>query len=149
MELRARGDGVVPRLEAGDRRDNDIEWNLPRRSVLGRRDNAEIVPSCKLEDLAELEATVSDDVVVLFLVAVEILQERLSLGGRRELGQYTEDLTASDGADVDVVTEDGDVGRRDGERNLCKRRVEGLDLDDGILLVVESKSAEQTFDLNL
>ena len=149
MELRARGDRVVSRLETRDRRDDDIKGNLPGGSVLGRRGNAEVIPSCKLEDLAELEAAVSDDVVVLFLVAVEILQERLSLGGRRELGQYTKNLTASDGADVDVVTEDGDVGRRNGERNLCKRRIEGFNLDDGVLLVVKSKSAEQTLDLHL
>ena len=149
VELRTGRNGVVPRLKTRDRRDNDVEGDLPRCSVLGSGGNTDIVLSRELENLSELETTMGDDVVVLFLVRVEVLQESLSLGVRSELGQYTEDLTTCDGADVNVVTEDGNVGRGDGERNFGKRRIEGFDLDDSVLLIVETKSAEQTFNLDL
>ncbi len=149
VELGTGRDGVVPRLETRNRRDNDVEGDLPGRSVLGSRGNAEVVLGRELENFGEFKTSASNDTVVLLLVGVEVLQESLSLGVRRKLGQYTEDLTTCDGADVDVVTEDSDVGGGDRERNLGKRRVEGLDLNDGVLLVVETESAEQTFDLDL
>ena len=86
VELGTGGDRVVTRLETGDRGDDDVEWDLPRRSVLGSGENAKIVTGSELENLSELQATVVDDVVVFLLVGVEVLEERLSLRGRSELG---------------------------------------------------------------
>lgn len=72
----------------------------------------------------------------------------LSLGCRCKLGKSTQDLTANEGADVDVVTKNSDIGGRDGERNLGESRIERLNANDGILLLVKAKCTEKTIDLN-
>lgn len=108
----------------------------------------EVVARSELEHLAKLQATVVDNSVVLLLVRVQVLQERLRLRRGGELGEDAKDLTTSDSADIDVVAKNRDVGGRDGERNLGECRVEGFDVDDSVLLVVETQGTQQTLNLN-
>jgi hypothetical protein len=87
VELGARRDGVVPGLETGNSRNDDIEGDLPWGSARWRGGSLDVVSSSKLENLAQLEATLSNDGVVLVLVLVKIPHISLSLGGRGELGE--------------------------------------------------------------
>lgn len=144
VQLGAGRDRVVPWLETRNGRDNDIEWNLPCRGVLGGRIDGKIVSGSELQDFTELHAAMCDDVLVVILVCVELLQDSLCLGYGRELGQNAQDLSAGESADVDVVTEDGAVGGRHGEGNLGQSRVERLDVDHSIALLVKTQCAEQT-----
>lgn len=149
MEFGARRDRVVPGLETGDSRNDDIEWNIPLGRVLGVGELRNVISGCQLENFAQLEATLGDDGVVFVLVLVELPHEGLSLGGGSEPGQRAENLTTSDSIDINVVPEDGGVGCGDREGNLGKSRVKGLDSDHGILLIVKAESAEQTLDLQI
>ncbi len=149
VQLGAGRNGVVPWLETRDGGDDDIEWNLPCRSVLGGGGSGEIVSGGVLQNLAELHAAVGDDVLVVIFVGVKLLQDSLCLGGGRELGQNAEDLSAGKSADVDVVAENGAVGSRDGEGDLGQSRVERLDVDHRIALLVKTQCAEQTLNFDV
>jgi hypothetical protein len=84
VKLRTRRDRVVPRLEAGDRRDNDIKGNLPCSGILGSGSYVDAISSSELEKFAELEAAFSDDGMIFFLLGVEISEICLGFGGRTE-----------------------------------------------------------------
>jgi hypothetical protein len=97
-----------------------------------------------LKNFAEFQATVTDDFEVLILVGIKGFQERLGFRIGSIFGQRTKDLTASNSADVDVVTENSAVSRGDREGNLCKSRIKGFNTDDSISFVVQAKGAEET-----
>ena len=86
VQLGAGRDRVVARLQARNGGDNHVEGDRPCRCVLRGRLSLDVVTGSELENLSELQATVVDDVVVFLLVRVEVLEERLSLRGRSELG---------------------------------------------------------------
>lgn len=75
VDLRARRDGVVSGLQAGDRRNDNIEGNCPRGGIIlgGRR--FQIVACSKLKDFSEFKATVGDYSMIFFLVGVQVLQK--------------------------------------------------------------------------
>jgi len=80
VKLRARRDRVVPRLETRDRRNDDIEGNLPCSDILGSRSCFDVVFGGELEEFAKLEAALGDDGMVFFLVRVEISEICFSFG---------------------------------------------------------------------
>ena len=57
-------------------------------------------------------------------------------------------MTTSNGANVNVVTKYCDIRSGDRERNLCKSRIERLNVNDGILLVRQTEGAKKAFDFN-
>lgn len=61
----------------------------------------------------------------------------------------SKDLTTGDSADIDVVTENGDVGGWDRERNLGKGRVQRFNANDLVLLLREAESTKETVDFHL
>lgn len=124
VELGARRDGVVAGLETGDGGDDDVERNGPSGGVFGGWCDGDVVASSELKDFTNLETTVGDDSGVFFLGLVELAEVCLGLRSRSVFSESTEDLTTGDGADVDVVAEDGSIGRWDRERYLGKSRVE-------------------------
>ena len=146
VELGAGGDRVEPRLQTRDRRHDNVEGNLPCRGVRGGGNSVEVVTGGELQDFAELHASVGHDSVVALLVRVQVLQGGLGLRCRRILGQSTKDLTTGEGADVDVVTEDGSVSSGYREGNLGQCGIERLNVDDSVLLLVETESAEKAVD---
>lgn len=90
-----------------------------------------------------------DDLVVLFLISVKVLEICFRLWRRGKFGHCAEDLTSGNSADVDVVAQDGAISRRDRERYFGEGRVQGLDANDGISLIVQPQDAEETLNLNV
>jgi hypothetical protein len=149
MKLRARGDGVVTRLETGDRRHDDVKGNRPCGGVLGSRWDSRIIARRQLKNFTKLEATIGDNVVVFLLVGIESFHSLLRLWRWSELRQRAEDLTTGNSADIDVVSENGSVGCGNGERNLGKGGIQGFNADNVVLFVEQPESAEKTVDLNV
>jgi hypothetical protein len=86
IKLGTRRDRVIPRLEARDRRDNDVEGNIPCSSIPGSRSYFDIIPSSELEKLAKLEAALGDDGMVVFFAGVEVSEICLGFRFRSEFG---------------------------------------------------------------
>jgi hypothetical protein len=149
VEFRAGGDGVVAGLETRDRGDDDVEGDGPRGGVLLGRVGVDLIARRQLENFAELEATIGDDGVIFLLVGIESLYNLLRLGCGSVFRERAEDLTTDDSADIEVVSENGGVGCGDGERNLGKCGIKGLDADHGILLVEQTESAEEASNLDV
>lgn len=149
VELRARRDGVVAGLETGDGGDDEIEGNGPGGGVLGGWRGSDVVAGSELKDFADFEATIGNDSCVLILGLIELAKVCLGLGSRGELSEGTEDLATGDGTDIDVVAKDSGVGRGDGERDLSESGIKRLDTNDGIGLVVKSKSTKEPNDLDI
>jgi hypothetical protein len=80
VKLWARRDRVIPRLETRDRRNDDIEGNLPCSDILGSRRCFDVVSGSELEEFAKLEAALGNNGVVFFLVRVEISEICFSFG---------------------------------------------------------------------
>jgi len=95
-----------------------------------------------LKDFTKLQTSVSDNICIFLFVRCEVAEECLGLRRWCKLGEGAENLTTSDSTDVNVVTEDSDVGRRDGEWNLGESRIEGINIYNCILLIVKSKRAK-------
>lgn len=144
MEFRTRRDGVITRLKSGDSGNNEVERDAPSRGVFRSRNDRRIIASSQLKNFTEPQATFADDFEVLLLISVKGFHESLSLGIRSILGQRTKDLTASNSADVDIVTEDSAVSGGNRERYLGESRIKGFDTDDSIALVVQAKGTEET-----
>ena len=149
IQLRAGRNRVVPGLKTGNGRDDDVEGDLPHRSVLWGRRDGEVIASRDLKEFSELETAIGNNPVVLVLIGTQGLRECLGLGVRRILRENAQVLSADHGADVDVMTKDGDVSRRDRERNLGEGWVERLNVDDLVFLLMEAESAEQALDFEL
>lgn len=86
---------------------------------------------------------------VSLFVGVKVLKESLRFRVRSKFGENTKHLTTCDCTDVYVMTKDSAVGCRDWEGNLCQCRVEGIDIDDSILLCMETEDAKYPVDLNV
>jgi hypothetical protein len=80
VKLWARRDRVIPRLETRDRRNDDIERNLPCCGILGSRDCFDVVSGSELEEFAKLEAALGDNGMVFFFMRVEISEICLGFG---------------------------------------------------------------------
>ncbi len=148
-ELRAGGDGVVPRLQARNGGDNDVKGNLPDGGVVLVRDNSDIVTSRSLEDLSDLQATARNNIVIGVLVGVDLAHERFGLRSGCELGECTKDLTTGESADINVVTKDSGIRSGHREGDLGESGVKRLDANNSVLLVVETESAKETVNLEL
>lgn len=124
-------------MEARDGRNDDVEWDRPRCSVLLGRASSQVVSSRQLKHFSEFKAAVRNDSVIFFLVRVQILQECLCFRGWRILGHRSKDLTAYDSTDIDIMTKDGGICSGDRERNLGEGGVQGFNSNDAVLLILE------------
>jgi hypothetical protein len=115
IKLGTRRDRVKPRLETRDRRNYNVERNIPCDGIRSGGSRSNIVTSGELKELAKFEAAFCDDGMVFFLVRVEVSEVRLCGGSRCKLSQDTEDLPACDGANVNIVPQYGAVCCRHGE----------------------------------
>jgi hypothetical protein len=91
-------------LKTRDRRDDNVERNIPCGGVMGGRGYVDIIASSKLEELANFETALSDDCVILFLACVETSEIGLSLRVGCEFSQNTKNLPAGDSTDVNIVS---------------------------------------------
>lgn len=148
VELGAGRDGVVPGLQTGDGRNDDVERNGPLGRVLSVGNSLQVVAGSELENLSEFEAAVGHNGAVLFLVGAQRFEESLSIRRGGKLGEMTEDLATCDSADIDVVAEDGNIGGGDRERNLGESRVERLNSDNLVFLLPQAKCTEKTGDFD-
>jgi hypothetical protein len=87
--------------------------------------------------------------VVFVLVLAELLDDSLGLRVGSKLGKRSEHLTTGKTADVKVVAEDSVIGSRDGEGDLGESGIERFDSNDSVLLVEQSKGAEETVNFNI
>ena len=73
-------------METRDRRDNDVEGNLPWDGILGSRCLCDIIARSELEKFAKFEAALGDDGVVVVLARVEVSEISLCFGRGTEFG---------------------------------------------------------------
>jgi hypothetical protein len=85
----------------------------------------------------------------IFLLVAERFDMLLSFRIRRKFGETAQNLTTSDSADVNVVSQNGYVCCRNRERDLCEGRIEGFNADDRVLLVVKTECVEKSINLNV
>lgn len=123
MRLGTRRNGVVPRLKAGDSRDDEIKWDIPGGSVVRSRNDRGVISSGKLKDFTKFEAAVSHDPGINFLIGVKVFEECLSVGGRCVFRQRTKDLTTGDSADINVMAENSAIGGWDREWHFSESRI--------------------------
>ena len=57
------------------------------------------------------------------------------------LDKGSKELTTSNGHDIDIVSENGEISGRNRERDFGESGIERLDVDDGVLLVIETEGA--------
>jgi hypothetical protein len=84
IKLGTRRYRVIPRLETRDRRDNNVERDIPCGGILGGRGHFDVIACSELEKFAKFEAAFSDDGMVFFLAGVEVSEVSLGLGIRSE-----------------------------------------------------------------
>ena len=149
IKLGTRRDRVKPRLETRDRRNYNVEGNIPCGGIRSSGSRSNIIASGELKEFAEFEAAFCDDGMVFFLAGVKVSEVRLGGGSRTKLSQDTEDLPASDGANVNVVPQYGAVCCRHGEWHFGQSRVKGLDPNDSIPLLRKAKCTKKTFYLEV
>jgi hypothetical protein len=80
VKLWTRRDGVIPRLETRDRRDDNIKGNLPCSGILGSRTCFDVVSGSELKEFAKLEAALGNDDMVFLLARVQISEIFLGFG---------------------------------------------------------------------
>jgi hypothetical protein len=149
IKLGTRRDRVKPRLEARDRGNYNVEGNVPCGGIRSGRSRSNIIASGELKEFAKFETAFCDDGMVFFLACVEVSEVRLSGGSRTKLSQDTEDLPASDGANVNVVPQYSAVCCGHGEWHFGQSRVKGLDPNDSISLLRKAKCTKKTFYLEI
>jgi len=149
IKLGARRDRVIPRLETRDGRNDSVEGNIPCGGIRSSRSRSNIIASGELEEFAKFEAAFCDDGMVFFLACVEASEVSLGGGSRTKLSQDTEDLPACDGANVNVVPQDGGVCRRHGECHFGESGIQRLNSNDSIPFLRKAKCAKKTFDLEI
>ena len=149
IKLGTRRDRVKPRLETGDRRDDDIEGNIPRGGVRGSRSSSNVITGGELEEFAKFEAALCNGGMVFFLTCVEVSEVSLGGGSRTKFSQNTENLPTCDCANVNVVTEHRAVCCRHREWHFGKSWVERLDSNDSIPLLRKAKGTEKAFYLEI
>jgi hypothetical protein len=149
IKFGTRRDRVKPRLETRDRRNYDVEGNIPCGGIRSGRSRSNIIASSELKELAEFEAAFCDDGMVFFLACVEVSEVRLGGGSRTKFSQDTEDLPACDGANVNVVPQYSAVCCRHGEWHFGQSWVKGLDPNDSIPLLRKAKCTKKTFYLEI
>jgi hypothetical protein len=149
IKLGTRGDRVKPRLETRDRRNYNVEGNIPCGRIRSGRSRSDIIASGELKEFAEFEAAFCDNGMVFFLACVEVSEIRLGGGSRCKLSQDTKDLSACDGANVNVVPQYSAVCCRHGEWHFGESRVKGLDPNDSIPLLRKAKCTKKTFYLEI
>jgi hypothetical protein len=145
IKLGTRRDRVKPRLETGDRRNYNVEGNIPCGGIRSGRGCSNIVTGGELKEFAEFEAAFCDDGMVFFLACIEAPEVRLGGGSRTKFSQDTEDLPACDGANVNVVPQYSAVCCWHGEWHFGQSRVKGLDPNDSIPLLRKAKCTKKTF----
>jgi hypothetical protein len=149
IKFGTRRDRVKPRLETRDRRNNDVEGNLPCSGVRGSRCRSDIITGGELEEFAKFEAALCNGDMVFFLVCVEVPEVSLGRGSGTKFSQDTENLPACDGADVNVVPEYSGVCCRHREWHFGKSWVERLDSNDGIPLLRKAKGTKKALHLEV
>jgi hypothetical protein len=77
IKLGTRRDRVKPRLETRDRRNYNVEGNIPCSSIRSGRSRSNIIASGELKEFAESEAAFCDDGMVFFFACVEVSEVRL------------------------------------------------------------------------
>ena len=103
----------------------------------------------ELKNFSKLEAPVAYHLGVLLLIGGQSFDPLFRGRGRSMLDESPKELSAGDCHDIDVVSKNGEISGRDRERNLGKSRIKRFNVDDGILLVVKSESAQQTVNLDV
>lgn len=149
IKFGTRRDRVEPRLETRDRRDNDVEGNLPCSGVRGSRSRSDIITGGELEEFAKFEAALGNGGMVFFLVCIEISEIRFGRGSGTKFSQDTKNLPACDGADVNVMPEYSGICCRHGEWHFGKSWVERLDSNDSIPLLRKAKGAKKALHLEI
>jgi hypothetical protein len=102
-----------------------------------------------LENFSKFETPVAYHFSVLLFIGGQSFDPLLRGGGRSMLDESPKELSAGDGHDIDVVSKNGEISGRDGERNLGKSRIKRFNVNDGILLVVKSESTQQTVNFDI
>ena len=113
---------------------------MPSCSVLLRRGGRDVGTGDELQNFGKFEAPVGYHPGVFLLVGRKSINP-LSSGGRSILDKSSEELSAGDGHDVDIVAEDGEVSGRNRERNLSEGGVKRFNADDGVLFIVKTEGA--------
>jgi hypothetical protein len=149
IKLGTRRDRVKPRLETRDRRDDDVEGNLPCGGIHGGRGHSDIVASGELEEFAKFEAAFCNDSMVFFLACVEAPEVILGRGRRTEFSQDTENLPTCDGANVNVVPEDSGVCRGHWEWYFGESWVKRLDSNDSVPPLRKAEGTKKAFHLEI
>jgi hypothetical protein len=149
IKLGTRRNGVKPRLETRDRRDDDVEGNLPCGGIYGSRSCSDIVASGELKEFAKFEAALCNDGMVFFLACVEVSEVILGRGRGAKFSQDTENLPAGDGANINVVPEYSGVCRRHWEWHFGESWVERLDSNDSIPLFGKAEGTKKAFYLKI
>ena len=65
------------------------------------------------------------------------------------LDEGPKELSAGNGHNIDIMSENGEVSGGDWERNLGESGVKRLDVDDGVLLVVKPERAQQAVNFDI
>jgi len=149
MQLGAGRDGVVARLETRDGGDNQIEGHVPRGGIFLRWKDGNIGTRDELQNLSELEAPVGYYPGVRLFIASQGFDPLLGSGGWGVLDESAKELSAGDGHDIDIVTENGEVGGRNRERDLGKSGIERFDADNSVLLIVKTEGVQHTVNLDI
>ena len=121
--------------------DDQIERHVPSCSVLLRRGSRDVGTGDELQNFGKFEAPVGYHPGVFLLVGRKSINPLLSSGGRSILDKSSEELSAGDGHDVDIVAEDGEASGRNRERNLSEGGAERFNADDGVLFIVKAGGA--------
>ena len=135
LHERARGDGVVARLDLVDAFDEEAEWHV---GPCARRVNL-------LEDLCDVEVLGRDLVLEVVLVGSQFRHLRFRSVVGRKGGERVDKLARNGARDFDVVAHGGVVSRWGGEGHACGR-VEGFDADDRMALLRETEDGEEAVD---
>ena len=122
---------------------------MPRRGVFLRWGDRDVGTGDELQNLRKFEASVGYNLCVLPLVGSKSLNPHLGSRSWSVLDKSPKELSAGNGHDIDVVLENGNVSGRDWERNLGESGVERFNVDNSILLVVKSESAQQAVNLDI
>lgn len=87
--------------------------------------------------------------MIFFLVCVEVSEISLGLRTGSELGHNAEYLSASDCADIDIVSKYCDIGRGHWEWYLRESWIKRLDSNNGIPFLRKTEGAKKALDFNI